>query len=68
VPSLFVESIQRAGIKPEQVEEVFLGHVIAAGVGQAPAKQAAIHAGIPNSVPCSTVNKVCASGMKGIQL
>lgn len=48
------------------VEEVFMGHVVQAGAGQAPARQAAIYAGIPNTVPCTTVNKVCASGMKAI--
>jgi acetyl-CoA C-acetyltransferase len=50
------------------VDEVYMGNVIQAGVGQAPAKQAAIYAGLPNSVPCTTVNKVCASGMKSIML
>jgi acetyl-CoA acetyltransferase family protein len=50
------------------VDEVFMGNVIQAGVGQAPARQAAIYAGLPNSVACSTVNKVCASGMKSVML
>jgi acetyl-CoA C-acetyltransferase len=50
------------------VDEVFMGNVIQAGVGQAPARQAAIHAGLPNSVTCTTVNKVCASGMKSVML
>ena len=50
----------------ELVQEVLMGHVVQAGVGQAPARQAAIYAGIPDSVPCTTVNKVCASGMKSI--
>ena len=45
-----------------------MGNVVSAGLGQAPARQAAIHAGIPNTVPCTTVNKVCASGMKSIML
>ncbi len=53
---------------PELVNEVFMGNVLSAGLGQAPARQAAIFAGIPNTVPCTTVNKVCASGMKAIQL
>lgn len=50
------------------VEEVFMGNVVSAGLGQAPARQASILAGIPNTVPCTTVNKVCASGMKAIML
>jgi acetyl-CoA C-acetyltransferase len=50
------------------VDEVFMGNVVSAGLGQAPARQAAIHAGIPHTVPCTTVNKVCASGMKAIML
>ena len=50
------------------VDEVFMGNVIQAGVGQAPARQAAIYAGLPNSVICTTVNKVCASGMKSVML
>jgi acetyl-CoA C-acetyltransferase len=50
------------------VDEVFMGNVVSAGLGQAPARQAAIHAGIPDTVPCTTVNKVCASGMKAIML
>jgi acetyl-CoA C-acetyltransferase len=59
-------AFERAGIKPEMVEEVFMGNVIAAGLGQAPATQAMIYAGIPNTVPATTVNKVCASGSKAI--
>ncbi|MFZ2899441.1 MAG: acetyl-CoA C-acyltransferase [Saprospiraceae bacterium] len=61
-------AIERAGIRPEQVDEVFMGNVVSANVGQAPARQAALYAGIPNSVPCTTVNKVCASGAKSIML
>jgi acetyl-CoA C-acetyltransferase len=61
-------ALQRAGIKPEQVNEVFFGNVLQAGLGQAPARQAAIFAGLPNTVPCTTINKVCASGMKSIAL
>jgi len=60
-----LESIQLA---PEQVDEVFMGHVLQAGTGQAPARQAALGAGIPENVPCTTVNKVCASGMKSLTL
>ena len=53
-------------LNPEQVDEVLMGHVVQAGCGQAPARQAAIFAGLPDTVPCTTVNKVCASGMKAI--
>jgi acetyl-CoA C-acetyltransferase len=59
-------ALDKIGLKPELVEEVFMGHVVQAGTGQAPARQAAIYAGIPDTVPCTTVNKVCASGMKAI--
>ncbi|MGW9685947.1 acetyl-CoA C-acyltransferase [Flagellimonas sp. 2504JD1-5] len=59
-------ALDKIGLKPEQVEEVLMGNVVQAGTGQAPARQAAIFAGIPDSVPCTTVNKVCASGMKSI--
>jgi acetyl-CoA C-acetyltransferase len=61
----------RAGtlrVLPSQVNEVFMGNVVSAGIGQAPAQQASIYAGIPTTVPCTTVNKVCASGMKSIML
>ena len=61
-------ALERAGVKPEQVNEVFFGNVCSANLGQAPARQAALGAGIPESVPCTTVNKVCASGMKSIAL
>ena len=56
------------GLNPSEVEEVFMGQVLQTGCGQAPARQAAIKAGISTNVPCTTVNKVCASGMKSIQL
>ncbi|MFD2099151.1 acetyl-CoA C-acyltransferase [Flagellimonas iocasae] len=59
-------ALEKIGLKPELVEEVLMGNVVQAGTGQAPARQAAIFAGIPNTVPCTTVNKVCASGMKAI--
>ncbi|WP_027003578.1 acetyl-CoA C-acyltransferase [Hugenholtzia roseola] len=59
-------ALEKAGISPDMVNEVFMGNVISANLGQAPARQAAMYAGIPNSVPCTTVNKVCASGMKAI--
>ncbi|MGB1449075.1 MAG: acetyl-CoA C-acyltransferase [Flavobacteriaceae bacterium] len=61
-------ALDAAGIAPSLVEEVFMGNVLQAGVGQAPARQAAIHAGIPATVPCTTVNKVCSSGMKTISM
>jgi acetyl-CoA C-acetyltransferase len=57
--------VKRSGVDPSLVEEVFFGNVLSANLGQAPARQAALGAGLPNSVPCTTVNKVCASGMKG---
>lgn len=59
-------AVERAGIKPEQVNEVLMGCVIQANLGQAPARQAAKYAGLPDNVVCTTVNKVCASGMKAI--
>jgi len=59
-------AIEKAGIKPEDVNEVFMGNVVQANLGQAPARQAALAAGIPNTVPCTTINKVCSSGMKSI--
>jgi acetyl-CoA C-acetyltransferase len=59
-------AVEKAGIKPEQVDEVLMGCVIQANLGQAPARQAAKYAGLPDKVICTTVNKVCASGMKAI--
>ena len=61
-------AVSRAGLKPEQIDEAYMGCVLPAGVGQAPARQAAIHGGLPNTVPCTTVNKVCGSGMKALML
>ena len=61
-------ALEKINLNPNLVEEVFMGNVVSAGLGQAPARQAAIFAGIPNTVPCTTVNKVCASGMKSIML
>ena len=61
-------ALEAASIEGSAVDEVFMGHVLQTGCGQAPARQAALKAGIPHSVPCTTVNKVCASGMKSIQL
>ncbi len=60
--------VERAGIKPEMVNEVFMGNVLSAGIGQAPVTQASIYAGLPNTTSGTTVNKVCASGMKAIML
>ena len=59
-------ALAKINLKPEMVEEVLMGNVVQAGNGQAPARQAALGAGIPTSVPCTTVNKVCASGMKAV--
>jgi len=59
-------AIERAGIRPDQVQEVLMGCVIQANLGQAPARQAAKYAGLPDNVVCTTINKVCASGMKAI--
>lgn len=61
-------ALEKIDLEPSRVDEVFMGNVVQAGVGQAPAKQAALFAGIPDAVPCTTVNKVCASGMKSIAL
>ena len=61
-------ALQKINLDANLVQEVFMGNVVSAGLGQAPARQAAIHAGIPDTVPCTTVNKVCASGMKSIML
>lgn len=60
-----VAALKRAGVDPSLVQEVFFGNVLSANLGQAPARQAALGAGIPNTVVCTTINKVCASGMKG---
>lgn len=62
------EAVNRAGIKPEDVSEVIMGNVLTGGVGQAPARQAAIYAGLPKGVPCMTINKVCGSGLKSVML
>lgn len=59
-------ALDKINLKPEMVQEVIMGNVVQSGTGQAPARQAAIYAGIPNTVPCTTVNKVCASGMKTV--
>ena len=59
-------ALDKINLKPELVQEVLMGNVVQAGTGQAPARQAAIYAGIPDTVPCTTINKVCASGMKAV--
>ncbi|MFZ4508066.1 MAG: thiolase family protein [Fimbriimonas sp.] len=61
-------AVERSGIRPDQVEEVLMGCVLTGGLGQAPARQASLGAGIPNSVPCTTINKVCGSGMKAVMM
>lgn len=61
-------ALDKIQLDPNLVDEVFMGNVVQAGVGQAPARQAALFAGLPNSVACTTVNKVCASGMKAVML
>lgn len=62
------ETLKRAGVKPEQVDEVLMGNALQAGLGQNPARQAAIKAGIPNEVPASTVNMLCGSGIRTVAL
>ncbi|HGE8265868.1 TPA: acetyl-CoA C-acyltransferase [Aeromonas hydrophila] len=61
-------AMAEAGLKGEQIDEAYLGNVLSAGVGQAPARQAVLKAGFPDSIPCTTVNKVCGSGMKAVML
>jgi acetyl-CoA C-acetyltransferase len=61
-------AVERAGVKPDEVSEVLMGCVLPAGQGQAPARQASRGAGLPDSVPCSTVNKMCGSGMKTVMM
>ena len=62
------EALARAKVAPDEVSELIFGEVLTAGVGQAPARQAALYAGLPNSTPCTTINKVCGSGLKAIML
>lgn len=61
-------AIAEVGLRGEQIDEAYLGNVLSAGVGQAPARQAVLKAGLPDSIPCTTVNKVCGSGMKAVML
>ncbi|MBN1037512.1 acetyl-CoA C-acetyltransferase [Clostridium botulinum] len=62
------EALNRAGVKPEAVEEVIMGNVIQAGLGQNPARQSTLKAGLPNEVPAMTINKVCGSGLRAVSL
>ncbi len=62
------EALNRANLSVEQVDEVIMGNVLQAGLGQNPARQAAIHAGLPHSIPSMTINKVCGSGLKTVHL
>jgi acetyl-CoA C-acetyltransferase len=62
------EVLNRSGVQPDQVDEVIMGNVLSAGEGQAPARQAAIYAGLPTAVGCMTINKVCGSGLKAVML
>jgi len=61
-------ALERAKVPLDQVDEVFMGNVLSAGIGQAPARQASIYAGVPNTVPCTTINKVCGSGLQAAVL
>ena len=61
-------AVLRSGVAIDQIDEVFMGSVVEAGVGQAPARQASLGAGLPRSVPCTTINKVCGSGLKAVML
>ena len=61
-------ALDKINLDPNLVDEVYMGNVVQAGIGQAPARQAAIFAGLPNTVACTTINKVCASGMKAVML
>ena len=62
------EAVKRAGVKPEDVDEVIMGCVIQAGLGQNPARQAALNGGLPSTVSAVTVNKVCGSGLKAVMM
>ncbi len=61
-------AVDKINLNVEEIDEVFMGNVISANLGQAPARQAALFAGLPNTVPCTTVNKVCSSGMKAVMI
>src|SRR2546428_6875746 len=62
------EAVKRAGVKPEEIDEVIMGCVIQAGLGQNPARQAALRGGLPPAVSAVTVNKVCGSGLKSVMI
>ena len=62
------EALKRAGVSPDQIDEVYMGNVIQAGNGQNPARQAAVYAGIPNEVPATTINVLCGSGLHCVNL
>ncbi|GHO94304.1 acetyl-CoA acetyltransferase [Reticulibacter mediterranei] len=62
------EAVRRSGIDPATLDEVIMGNVVSAGIGQAPARQAALHAGLPDELPAVTINKVCGSGLKAVML
>ena len=62
------EALTRAQVSPNEIDEVIMGEVLTAGVGQAPARQAALYAGLSNNTPCMTINKVCGSGLKAVML
>ena len=65
---VIVGLLERSGVKPEQIDEVIMGQTLTGGAGQNPARQAAIEAGLPVSVPALTINKVCGSGLKSVHL
>src|SRR5205809_4017287 len=65
---VIAEALRRAGVSPDKVDEVIMGHVLQAGLGQNPARQAALKAGLPDSIAAYTVNKVCGSGLKAVML
>src|SRR5512141_2747903 len=62
------EAVKRSGINPDDIDEVIMGQVVQGGSNQAPARQAAIHGGVPSKVPALTINKVCGSGLKAVML
>jgi acetyl-CoA C-acetyltransferase len=66
--TVIAEALRRANVQPDQVDEVILGNVLSAGLGMNPARQASIAAGLPDTVPCTTVNKVCGSGLKTVAM
>ena len=66
--AVMAEALRRAGVRPDQVSEVIMGNVLSAGLGQAPARQATLAAGLPDTVPATTINKVCGSGLKAAML